>query len=54
MHPSRRRWRRLAPVAVLALAATYLGASALTANAADTLLSQGRPVAASSTQVLSD
>ncbi len=42
--------RLLAPLAVLALVATYLGWSALDAGAADTLLSQGRPASASSSQ----
>lgn len=46
--PSRRVLRRLAPVVVLAVVAAYLGFAQLTAHAADTLLSQGKPALASS------
>ncbi|WP_430640920.1 discoidin domain-containing protein [Couchioplanes caeruleus] len=44
----RRRLRRLAPLAALAVVAAYVGTVQLTAHAADTLLSQGKPVTASS------
>ncbi|HWB36338.1 MAG TPA: discoidin domain-containing protein [Rugosimonospora sp.] len=49
---ARRRGRRLlaAAGAVLALAASYLVVTTLTANAAGTLLSQGKPATASSTE----
>lgn len=46
--PSRRPLRRLVPVVVLAVVAAYLGFAQLTAHAADTLLSQGKPALASS------
>ena len=43
-----RRWRRLIPLAVLALVVAYVAVVQLTAHAADSLLSQGRPAVASS------
>ncbi|MFI7547527.1 discoidin domain-containing protein [Actinoplanes sp. NPDC049599] len=46
--PSPRRWRRLIPVTVLAVVVAYLGVVQLTAHAADSLLSQGKPATASS------
>ena len=42
------RWRRLIPVTVLAVVAAYVGVVQLGAQAADSLLSQGRPATASS------
>jgi hypothetical protein len=43
-----RLWRRLIPVAVLALIVAYLGVVQFTAQAADTLISQGKTATASS------
>jgi hypothetical protein len=45
-----RVWRRLIPIAVLALVAAYVVVVALGAHAADTLLSQGKPTTASSSE----
>ncbi|MET8150677.1 coagulation factor 5/8 type domain-containing protein, partial [Actinoplanes sp. NPDC005259] len=42
------RWRRLIPVTVLAVVVAYLGVVQLSAQAADSLLSQGKPATASS------
>jgi hypothetical protein len=45
-----RAWRRLVPIAVLALVAAYVVVASLSAHAADTLLSQGKPTTASSSE----
>jgi hypothetical protein len=45
-----RAWRRLIPIAVLALVAAYVVVVSLGAHAADTLLSQGKPTTASSSE----
>ncbi|MEU4241199.1 discoidin domain-containing protein [Actinoplanes sp. NPDC026619] len=48
--PPRLVWRRLIPILVLALVAAYLAVAQIGAHAADTLLSQGKPTTASSSE----
>ena len=51
MHPAsvrQRHWRRLVPMVVFALVIAYVAVVQLSAHAADTLLSQGKPATASS------